>query len=256
VSSVSGRLVIVGTGIQLGRDLSSRTEQEIRSADLVFAATDEFALAWLKTVRPDLVDLTAFYGDGKDRRKTYAEMVERVLASLDKGARLCAAFYGHPGVFAQVSHELIQRARAMGHQALMLPGVSADACLYADLGLDPGDWGVQMFEATQFLVYQRQVDPTSLLILWQIGLCGDLTGRRFTTSPERLAMLTEKLQQWYLPTTPITLYEASWLGIAPHRADRLLLNELPGAALREYTTLVIPPPARPTPDHPMRQRLI
>jgi hypothetical protein len=54
---------------------------------------------------------------------------------------LCVALYGHPGVFACVGHEAIERARAEGIDAQMLPGISAEDCLFAELGVDPAVGG-------------------------------------------------------------------------------------------------------------------
>ena len=56
-----------------------------------------------------------------------------------------------PGVFARVPHKAIAQARAEGFEAHMEAGVSAEDCLYADLGIDPGEVGCQQYEASQFM---------------------------------------------------------------------------------------------------------
>ena len=43
------------------------------------------------------------------------------------GFRVCAVFYGHPGVFVYPSHEAIRRARAEGFAARMLPALTPKA---------------------------------------------------------------------------------------------------------------------------------
>ena len=40
----------------------------------------------------------------------------------------------HPGVYVAPSHETVLRARAEGYPARMLPGISSEDCLFADLG--------------------------------------------------------------------------------------------------------------------------
>lgn len=244
----SGRLAVVGSGLQLGRDISQRALSTIRHADRVFAAVDEFTLAWLQTERADVVSLARHYGEGKDRRQTYREMEQDLVAAVEEGHTVCAVFYGHPGVFADVPHAAIAKLRQRGYLASMEPGISAEACLYADLGLDPGASGVQSFEATQFLVYRRQVDPGAALILWQVGLTGDLSCREFSTSAERLRVLQDKLLRDYAPDTPVVLYEAAILPSLPPRIDHLPLSVLPQAALKEFTTLVILPTQSLQPD--------
>ena len=56
----------------------------------------------------------------------------------------------------------------------MLPGVSAEDCLVADLGVDPGEHGWQSWEATGFLLRGFRPDPTAGLVLWQVDGIGKL----------------------------------------------------------------------------------
>ncbi len=240
-------LVVVGTGIQLGRHLSARCLSEIQEADCVLALTDAPAFAMLQEIRSDLIDLRVHYAEGKDRRQTYREMDDAIMAEVRGGRRVCAVFYGHPGVFADVPHAVIRKARAEGYRARMEPGISSEACLYADLGIDPGRNGVQSLEATQFLVEDRQIDPRSLLLLWQVALTGDLACTRFHAEPAALEKLVARLLLDYPADHEVILYEAAHLPIEPFRADRMALAELPRAHYEEYTTLVIPALVGPHP---------
>ena len=246
-----GRLSIVGSGIQMGRDLTARARSEIESADRVYCTADAFGLAMIRTIRPDTINLSRHYADGKDRRKTYRDMVDELLTAVRSGLKVCAVYYGHPGVFADAPHDAIRQARAEGLDASMQPGVSADACLFADLGLDPGSTGAQCYEATHFLVHHRVLDPAAIVVLWQIGLCGDLTATRYDTTPQRLGMLVDKLLRWYEPDTGIVLYEAAQLPIQQPRIEQLTLGQLPQARFTEITTLVIPPARAPERDSRM-----
>ncbi|MEN1728890.1 MAG: SAM-dependent methyltransferase [Pseudomonadota bacterium] len=238
---IKGSLVVVGCGIELGRHMTTRAISEIRAADTVFMLADAFAQKWLLSIRSDCRSLSGFYGDTKDRRKTYHEMEAEILECVRAGQHVCTVFYGHPGVFAQVSHNTIRIAREEGFSARMEAGISAEACLYADLGLDPGDSGVQSFEATQFLISDYAVNPSALLILWQVALSGNLDCIGFEPDPLRLEILVAKLGRWYPADSPVVLYEAAQLPVQHHRADRFPLRELPQANFREYSTLVIPP---------------
>jgi predicted XRE-type DNA-binding protein len=76
----------------------------------------------------------------------------------------------------------------MGHLARMLPAISADSCLYADLEIDPARDGCQSFEATDFLVHDRLVDSRSLLIHWQIGMICDATFQASGYANEKMAV--------------------------------------------------------------------
>jgi diguanylate cyclase len=234
-------LVVIGSGIQLGRHLGQRGLAEIEEAEVVLALTDAAAFATLRELRPDLIDLRPYYAEGKDRRLTYLEMDAAIMAEVRAGRRVCAVFYGHPGVFADVPHAVVRKAREEGFRARMEPGISSEACLYADLGLDPGRHGVQSIEATQFLVEDRQIDNRSLVLIWQVALTGDLACTRFHAEPEELRRLVDRLLQDYPPEHQVILYEAAQLPLEPFRAERLPLSELPRARYREFTTLVIPP---------------
>ena len=110
-------------------------------------------------------------------------MAEAILEPVRAGKRVCAAFYGHPGVFVLPSHEAIARARAEGFDATMLPGVSAEDCLVADLGVDPARNGLQSYEAGDFLRRRPAIEPTTALVLWQIGVVGARTHSASVSAP-------------------------------------------------------------------------
>lgn len=239
-ASIPG-LVVVGSGIQFGRHVSERTLSEIRRAEVVFCLVDPFALAMIRGFRPDVINLGAHYAPGKDRRETYREIDAIIMAEVHAGKQVCAVFYGHPGVFADVPHRVIRKALQEGFSARMEPGISAEACLYADLSIDPGNRGVQSMEATHFLYYDRQPDPNGFVLLWQVALSGDLTCSRMHAEHECLEALVEKLRRWYPGDHEVILYEAAQLPIETHRAERLQLRDLPSAQYQEFTTLVIPP---------------
>ncbi len=171
-----GSLYIVGTGIQAAGQLTIEARAHIEQAEklfyLVAHATTEYQLQKLNATAESLHPL---YETGKERFASYMEMVDRILGEVKGGARVCVAFYGHPGVFAYPGHEAIRQAREEGYVAKMLPGISAEDCLFAELGVDPAAAGCQSFEATHFLLFKRRFDPHCSLVLWQIGVIGDMT---------------------------------------------------------------------------------
>ncbi len=54
--------------------------------------------------------------------------------------------------------------------------------LYADLGIDPGKYGCTHLEASQFMFRNKTFDASSYLVLWQVGIAGDKTLTKFSTS--------------------------------------------------------------------------
>jgi hypothetical protein len=246
----------VGLGITLGAHLSPRALSHLEHADVVFAAVAEpLAELWLQQRHPDVRSLQPFYAPGKSRHRTYAQMVAAVLAPVREGKRVTAAFYGHPGVFAQAPHRIVAQARAEGYAAVMEPGISAEDCLYADLGIDPGRVGCAHFEASQFMLYRRVVDPSAYLVLWQVGLAGDRSCTRWATGNAYRELLVQRLAEDYPRDHEVVLYEAATLAIGAPRMQRLALGGLAGATVDLRTTLVLPPCRALEPDAAMTEAL-
>jgi uncharacterized protein YabN with tetrapyrrole methylase and pyrophosphatase domain len=166
-------LTVVGTGYLAGGHATIETLACLKSAEKLFYVVSEEAMrVWLDSLNCKAESLEDSYAPGKPRYQSYEEMIQRMLREVRAGRQVVTAFYGHPGVFVYPSHEAIRRARQEGYSAQMLPGISAEDCLFADLGIDPAEHGCQSFEATDFLIHRRKFDPTSHLVLWQAGAIG------------------------------------------------------------------------------------
>lgn len=238
-----GSLWVVGTGISLIGQTTIEALECMRAAGkLFYVTTNTAAESWIRELNPTATTLEDCYAEGKPRHETYEEMATRILEPVRQGFEVCAAFYGHPGVFVQPSHEAVRRARNEGFFARMLPGISAEDCLFADLGVDPGRDGCQSFEATDFLASRRQFDPRSGLVLWQVGGLGEPSIRRgHPCRPERLRVLADTLKMHYPNEHPIILYEAAEFAICDPLIKRISLDQLEHQQVFTTTTLFIPP---------------
>lgn len=235
-----GSLACVGVGITLGSHLTPLARSYIEQADVVFAAmSDAIVEKWLESMNRDVRSLQPFYAEGKSRMRTYREMVNAMLSEVRAGKKVCTTFYGHPGVFAWAPHRAIALARKEGYFAHMEPGISAEDCLYADLGIDPGAFGCQHFEASQLLYYQRRIDPGAYLVLWQAGLIDVHSVGQ--SSPAALQVLAERLAQDYPPSHQVTVYRAATLPIHAPRMERTTLRKLASARIEPADTLVLRP---------------
>ena len=240
--SDNGSLVCVGTGMMLGAHITPRARHYIETADVVFvAASDGLVEKWVEGMNSDVRSLQDFYSEGKSRLTTYKEMVQVILNEVRAGKKVCGAFYGHPGVFALVPHKAIQSAKSEGFEASLEPGISAEDCLIADLGVDPGKYGCQQYEATQFMFYRRIIDPSAYLILWQIGMAGDLKHGISVTGPAYRNILLELLYENYPAEHEVILYEAPTTPLKQVRMDKIQLKDLVNSTVYDFTTLVIPP---------------
>jgi uncharacterized protein YabN with tetrapyrrole methylase and pyrophosphatase domain len=243
-----GSLVVVGTGIRLVGQITFETFECLKRAPkLFYLVNDPAAAAWIRGLNPSAETLEDCYVPGIARARIYKVMADRILAAVRSGLDVCAAFYGHPGVFVDASHEALRRARREGFPARMLPGISAEDCLIADLGIDPGDAGCQSFEATDFLLRRRRFDRSSSLILWQVGVLGEASVRDdVSCRRERLAFLTKVLRRSYPARHRVIVYEAALYPVCDPVIRRVPLNKLEREALLPWTTLYVPPmPDRP-----------
>jgi len=255
-SSAAGRLVCVGVGMTLGSHLTPLSRSHIEQADVVFTALSDGVIElWLAKMNPDVRSLQPLYREGQSRAKTYRQMVEVILAEVRAGKRVCAAFYGHPGVFAWPGHKAIEIARSEGYEAHMEPGVSAEDCLYADLGIDPANFGCQHYEASQFMLYRRHIDPSAYLILWQVGVAGDQSLARFSTGSAYRQVLLDVLLRHYPRDHGVIAYEAATLPTRSPNIVRFPLDRLPDMGLSMHVTLVVPPTRPMEPDAAVRERL-
>lgn len=254
---MKGSLVNVGLGMTLGSHITPLSRNFIEQADVVFvAASNQLVEEWVKTMNDHVISLQPHYAEGKSRKQTYHDMNEAIMTEVRAGKKVCGAFYGHPGVFALTPHQTIQMARAEGFKAHMEPGVSAEDCLYADLGIDPGTYGIAHFEANNFMFNQTVYDPTAYLVLWQIALAGDRSLKVFETSAAAKQLLVDMLLEKYPGTHEVILYECAVLPIEKPLITPLPLSELAHAEVSLKTTLVIPPVAKKQKDHEKINRLL
>jgi uncharacterized protein YabN with tetrapyrrole methylase and pyrophosphatase domain len=256
IAAKNGSLVIAGSGIKVAGQMTLEAKAHVEQADRVlYVVGDTLTAKWLHRLNPNAESLHVLYAEDKPRRRTYEEMVEAILEAVRQGQRVCAVFYGHPGVFVNPGLRAIARAREEGYRAYMTPGISAEDCLFVDLGLDPAENGCQSYEATDFLVRPRAFDPCVPLILWQVGVIGNPTVPEEEPGREGLALLTERLLEHYPPQHEVVLYEAAIYPVCDPVIIRVPLHELAAAAFSPIATLYVPP-AGPAPvDREMLRRL-
>lgn len=237
-----GSLVVVGTGISAVSHMTTEARAYVERAEkLFYLVSDPTTEHYLRRLNKTAESLEGFYATGKERMISYHEMATHIIATVRQGVDVCAAFYGHPGVFTLPSHEAICRARAEGFRAKMLPAISAEDCLFADLGLDPASCGCQSFEATDFLICKRRFDVNSSLILWQIGLVGDLTFQQNGYDLSPLSVLSNYLSEFYGDRHTAVVYEASTYSFCEPMRKAVMLKELAEERVTAMSTLYVPP---------------
>lgn len=240
ITAACGSLTITGCGLHPGH-MTLETESIIREADLVLVvAPNPLANRHIQSLNAVVENLGHVYTRDLNRLQIYQAMADRIVECVRAGKNVCAVFYGHPGIFVLSTHLARKTLLADGYPVRMLPGISADACLFAELDLDPATTGCQSYEASQFLLTTRQFDTGAALILWQIGLVGEHTLKNYCPAERGLEALTRLLRQHYPSDHQVCLYEAAVMPGFEARIEWLDLRELPQAATQPWTTLYVP----------------
>lgn len=253
----NGSLTIVGTGIAAIAHITAEARAWIARADKTFfLVMHPLAEEWMRELNPAAESLRRFYRPGRDRAEVYRDIADHVLAAVRAGHTVCAAFYGHPGVFVSPTHDMMRQARAEGYPVRMLPGISAEDCLFADLGLDPGRLGCQSYEASDFLIRPRRFDPATPLILWQVGVIGYFDVIDASLDPSKgLAALEATLRRSYPAEHQLAIYEAAILPTSDPAITHIRLDQLAHAPISPLSTLYVPPVAPPPVDMEMLRLL-
>lgn len=235
-------LTVVGTGIKFVSHLTVEAKTYISSADVVLYLVNDPAMEeWIKKNNKNAKSLAKLYFSYSLRKDSYEAITTYILNALKKNKNVCVALYGHPTIFAEPALEATKKAKILGYSTHILPGISSEACLFADLLINPGSVGYQSYEATDFLIKPKLFDTSCHLILWQVGTIGIISHPKDYINKKGIILLTQKLLEYYSGLHAITLYEAAiYPGFSPI-IQNITLKDLPSASLNSVTTLYIPP---------------
>ena len=250
-----GSLTITGAGIRPGLHTTREAVARIRSADKVlYLLAETTPVRWIEELNSSAESLEDLYQRDRPFGEVYEDVVSTILTHVRKPQDVCVVFYGHPSVFDRTSHDAVNRAREEGFPARILPGITAEDCLYVDLEIDPGATGMQSFDATDFLVRRRTPDTTVPLILWQVGIVG---GSR-TTGEVRdagLEVLAERLAELYGAEHELVVYEATPFPVGRPMIERCAVGGLADAGVTGLSTIYVPAAAEAARDAGMVARL-
>jgi uncharacterized protein YabN with tetrapyrrole methylase and pyrophosphatase domain len=252
----SGSLTAIGSGIKSVAHLTLEAKAHVESADVVLiCSADAVTDAYLRDLNPNIEDLHVYYGIDVPRRQTYQAMTARMVEMVRRGLDVVVVFYGHPGVFVDPTFAAIIEVREMGLPAVMLPGISAEDCMIADLEVDPANQGMQTYEATYYLTRNIQIDVRVPLVLWQVALVGDGTYPEGGFDSRNLGILVERLQGLYSNDHQVVIYEAAQHPLAKARIWPVKLSELGPEHVTGISTMFVPPKEPAYIDQEMVKRL-
>lgn len=251
-----GTLTVVGSGIKSVAHFTMEARARIEWADKVLhCVADGVTDAYIRDLNPNSEDLHVYYGEGKRRRRTYEEMSGRMVEFVRRGDNVVVVMYGHPGVFVHPTYHAMDQLSEEGYRVEMLPGISAEDCMFADLHIDPAREGLQTYEATGFLVRKRVFDPAVPLVIWQIGCVGEGGFSRHGFDGGNVRVLCEVLAEVYGEDHEVVIYEAAQHPLATPRIRTYRLPEIGPEDVTGISTMFVPPLHQAPVDREMVQRL-
>lgn len=192
--------------------------------------------------------LDPIYFSENDRQSSYDKIRDKILTELETYNFITVVLYGHPTIFADPGLQAIIAAQKNSIETIILPGISIENCLYADLKVDPGQFGCFHLEATELLLYDKIIDPTAHLCIWQPGMIGNRSVPQPKQKSKHLKLLKIKLKKYYPDNHISILYEASmYPGVEP-RIHKFPLYDIEDQTIGTLSTLYIPPLPQRKPD--------
>lgn len=251
-----GSLVVIGSGIKFQSHLTVEAISYIRQSDKVLFSINEPAMqVWIKRNNKNAESLDLFENNYDKRMDAYRNITHIILENVKKNKHVCVVFYGHPTVFAKSALDAAIISKQKGYFTKVMPGISADNCLFADLMIDPGSHGCQSYETTDFLIRRRHVDTTVHLILWQVGIIGAFGFIKNYNNTKGIKLLFDYLSQYYPLDHVLVLYEAALYPHLEPTINNFPLKDIIQKKFSPISTLYIPPTNKAEVDTAILQKL-
>ena len=236
------KLALVGSGIKSISHFTTEFKTYTTQADKVLYLVNEpITKQWIQRYCKLSEALDPIYFSEKNRQTAYNKIRDKILSELEIYPFITVVLYGHPTVFADPGLQAIMIAQNNSVETVILPGISTESCLYADLKIDPGQFGCFHIEATELLLYDKIIDPTSHICIWQLGMLGNSSVPLPNQTPNHLKLLVNKLKNYYPKEHNAILYEASmYPGVEP-KIHTFPLGDMEIQNIGTLSTLYIKP---------------
>jgi uncharacterized protein YabN with tetrapyrrole methylase and pyrophosphatase domain len=240
-------IAVVGLGITGVHHITREAGETLRRCRRTFAAdSTPGVLAYLRTVSPDVADLSGHFTPAVHRASSYQAIASDVVAAAVEEAPVCFATYGHPKMYSYPT-VLIQRAAAiLDLRVRLLPGISFLDTLLADLGIDPGFDGLQLYEATDLLVRRRPLQPDVACVIAQAPTVLSPVAGQPADALANLARLQDYLLGFYPAEHDVVIVTSRVHPLLAPLLQRTRIGLLANALARasQSGTLYIPPVGR------------
>ncbi len=240
--SVTGSLALLGTGIKFLSHLTKESIAYIENADVVYyLSNDSIMIEWLENKCNDIESLSRIYFKHASRKEAYSEIDSYLIERVRAGLNICFLLYGHPVVFSQPGMIAIHVLENEGYTVKVLPAISSEDCLFADLRINPGSVGCLSYDATDLLIRNRQLLPTSHLIVWQIASVGYVNHYKEKYGNDYIELLVQKLLTVYPGCHAVAIYIAAKYPGFESRTFHCTIASLASVDIPRFSTMYIPP---------------
>jgi hypothetical protein len=253
-------IYIAGLGVLNIDQITRETERVIRrSNEVLYVDTGVATRPYLESLCPRATSLfETCYEETGHRLNAYHHMAARVLDAALGHPPVTFAMHGHPIVGAYTPFLIRDMANLLGLQVLVLPGISAMDCLFAELMVDPCVTGMQMYEATDLLLRRRPLQPDVPALIWQIGCVETTLHTMRISKPARFERLRSHLLRFYPPQHEVSAVYSTPHPLMPSTVRLFALRDICDYAhlLHSGFTLFIPSAIeRPIEDQELLRRI-
>lgn len=245
------KLFIAGTGIKFLSHLTLEVKALIEKCDLILYLVNDPAMKkWINDNSKKSISLDPYYFSCQKRIESYDNVAIKVIEETRNHTNTCFLIYGNPFFLSSITEMVIDKANLVGgfFSIEIVPGISSLDTLCCDLKVDPGDQGIQCFEATSFSNKNFKVNEFGHVVIWQIGVSG-IKGiikdsETIKNNPDRinhLRTIREKLIKLYGENHIIVLYVASIYSMASFEKKVIEIKDLLNEDIPRLATGYIPP---------------
>jgi uncharacterized protein YabN with tetrapyrrole methylase and pyrophosphatase domain len=240
-------IAVVGLGITGVHHITREAEETLRRCRRTFVAHSAPGfLAYLRTVSPDVVDLSDHFGPGVHRLRSYQAIASEVVAAAVEQPPVAFATYGHPKMYSYPTVLIERAAVLLDLQVWLLPGISFLDTLLADLGIDPGFDGLQLYEATDLLVRRRPLQTDVACVIAQAPTVMNPIAGSPEDAPANTARLQDYLLRFYPAEHEVVIVTSRTHPLLAPMRQRTRVGTLAHALITgsQSGTLYIPPVSR------------
>ncbi|GII00052.1 SAM-dependent methyltransferase [Planobispora takensis] len=252
-------IAVVGLGIRGIHQMTREVEETVRRCAKTFVTDMALGVVdHLRTLCPEVVDLSSAYRPGNHRVLIYRQMAAQVVTAALESPPVCFASYGHPKVYCYPTTLIQRAARVLDLKVTVLPGISSLDSLLVDLNLDPALDGLQVYEATDLVVRERPLQTDAPCVLLQAPIVLDAFNSGGVPRVDDVGRVQEYLLRFYPPDHWVTLLVSAVHPLLEPIRKGVRVADLTRALRQAPTvsTLYIPPVgSRPVADRELAERM-